>query len=485
MRHFLFILSLPLLLLSGLLLTLHLHPNPTQAAANDLEPRSYLPVVAYIVSPPPPPPGAPWIETGVITIQAYQYDHPDCLIATLPGDFVYPYPRLNHDCVFQKPLMTREFRAITLHNDYTAVTVLPELGGRLYRWLDKTTGRQLLYNNPVLKPTAWGNRGWWLAAGGIEWAFPTDEHGLNEYRPWLAQTAVFSQTVTITVSDVEDQTGMTVGVTLALDADHSYLTLQPWVVNNTANAHSYQYWLNAMIAPDDNHATDAIEFVLPTAEIVIHSTGDPQIPGEHSLISWPEYNGRFLNQYATWNGWIGFFAPAIQSNYSGVYDHHMNQGLLRIADRVVIPGHKFFGPDTLGPGLWTDDDSTYVEMWSSGVTADFWTYTTLDAGQSVQWTEHWYPVSGIAGLAAANEQGALRLAETWQGVEMAVAVTAVTPSTVQLYVNGNMVQEWPVQLVPGPAWQTVGQRPSGMSGPLGLRLIDHNGGVLLTTGVTP
>ena len=483
MRRFPFFIGLSLLFVAGLLWARQLPQNPVSAAAYDQEFYVYLPVV--VVPSPPPPPGAPWIETGVLTINAYQYDHPDCQIATLPGDFVYPYPRLNHDCVFQKPTIMREFQAITLHNDFAAVTVLPELGGRLYRWLDKTTGRQLLYNNPILKPTAWGHRGWWLAAGGIEWAFPTDEHGLNEYRPWLAATAVTTTTAAITLSDVEDQTGMTVGITLTLDADHSYLTLQPWVANNTADAHNYQYWLNAMLALDDNHAADGTEFILPANEIVIHSTGDPQIPGEHSVIGWPEYNGRFLNQYATWNGWIGFFAPTLQAGYTGIYDHDVKQGILRVIDPAVIPGHKFFGPATLGPGLWTNDDSTYVELWSSGVTADFWTYTTLPAGQTVQWTERWYPVSHINGFAAANEYGALRLAETWQGIEIEVAVTAVTHGVVQLYVNSNLAQEWPVDLLPGPAWVTLGQRPSGMSGPLGLRLLDGDGVTRLATGVTP
>lgn len=453
--------------------------------AQELTPRAYLPIVESNPAPTPPPPGAPTIVTGTLTINAYQYDHPDCQIATLPGDFVYPYPRLNHDCVFQKPIVARPFQAITLENEYTAVTVLPELGGRLYRWLDKTTGRQLFYNNPVLKPTAWGHRGWWLATGGIEWAFPTDEHGLNEYRPWVAETAVTTDTAAITLSDLEDQTGMTVGVTLTLDADHSYLTIEPWVENQTASAHTYQYWLNAMIALDNNQATDAVEFILPANEIVIHSTGDPQIPGEHSVISWPEYNGRFLNLYNTWNGWIGFFAPNILAGYSGIYDHNVNQGLLRVMDTAVVPGHKFFGPATLGSGLWTDDDSTYVEMWSSGVTADFWTYTSLDAGQTAHWTERWYAVSGISGFSAANESGALRLAETWQGVEMEAAVTAVTHGTVQLYVDGLLAEEWPVNLVPGPAWVMLGQRPSGASGPLGLRLVDGSGVTLLATGVTP
>ncbi|MGB4869284.1 MAG: hypothetical protein WBP47_04510, partial [Candidatus Promineifilaceae bacterium] len=68
---------------------------------------------------------------------------------------------------------------------------------------------------------------------------------------------------------------------------------------------------------------------------------------------------------------------------------------------------------------------------------------------------------------------------------MEAVVTAVTSGTVQLYVNGTLADEWPVNLVPGPAWVILGQRPSGASGPLGLRLVDGSGVTLLATGVTP
>ncbi|NHZ72004.1 MAG: DUF5107 domain-containing protein, partial [Aquificales bacterium] len=234
-----------------------------------LTPEAYLPFIEKAMPPtftPTPTavsPQRPWINTDTLTIESYQYDHPDCLRPTDSGDFIYPYPRINHDCVFQKPKIMREFQAISLHNRYISVTILPELGGRLYQFTDKMTGRQLLYNNPILKPTAWGYRGWWLATGGIEWAFPTDEHGLNEYRPWRAVAVVIADTAVITVSDIESQTGMEVGYTLTLDAEHSYLTITPWVENNTSETHAYQYWLNAMIAIDNNNATGQTEFIIP------------------------------------------------------------------------------------------------------------------------------------------------------------------------------------------------------------------------------
>lgn len=453
-----------------------------------IEPAVYLPFVVQDgqsppITPTPPPiePGAPWIEHGTVTISSYQYDHPDCVIPTSPGDFVYPYPRINHDCVFQKPRVDRTFTAVTLHNSYVAVTVLPELGGRIYRWQDKVTGRQLLYANPVLKPTAWGWRGWWLASGGIEWAFPTDEHGLNEYRPWDATTEVLSDTVSITVSDVEDQTGMAVGVTITLDADHTYMTLDPFVVNDTAVSHPYQYWLNAMIALGDNTTNDQTEFIIPTAQVQVHSrdAAATYLPTAGNWMNWPAHNGRFFNIYGTWDYYLGFFAPNLDAGFTGVYDHTAQQGLVRVFDETQMPGNKFFGPANLEPNLYTIDDSVYVEMWSSGVTPDFWTYVTLDAGQRKSWTERWYPVSQLGTFDMANEFGALRVDEISTGAEIGLQVTAVTSGTLSLLVDGTPTASWPGPFAPEQTVNVGWERPSGVDGPITVQLLDEQDQVLL------
>lgn len=431
----------------------------------------FLPVVHKSGSPITPP----TITTTTLTISSYQYDHPDCLVPTQPDDFVYPYPRLNHDCVGQKPKIDRQFTAVILENSYISLTVLPELGGRLYQITDKATGRQLLYNNPVLKPTAWGWRGWWLAAGGIEWAFPVDEHGLNEYRPWQYHTQVLSDSVAVTVSDVEDKTGMEVGVTLVLDADHAFITLNPWVKNDTAVTQDYQFWLNGMIALNQNHVSRDTEFLVPADSVVIHSTGDPQIPGPHGVMDWPTYNGRNFSHYSNWTNYIGFFAPNLNDNFTGIYDHQVGQGIVRVMDTAVIPGHKFFGPADLGPGLWTDDDSDYVEMWSSGITPDFWTYVPLTASTTISWTEIWYPVHGLGGIDTANEAAAMSLQVTQTEGDIWLMATAVTYGTLSIYADNQLQAAWPVQLIPGQVYSTRWLRPSGSSGPVTAELADTQG----------
>ncbi|MCP5095266.1 MAG: hypothetical protein GY943_06925 [Chloroflexi bacterium] len=57
---------------------------------------------------------------------------------------------------------------------------------------------------------------------------------------------------------------------------------------------------------------------------MIHSTGDTQIPGEHGVMSWPLYNGRFLDNYQNWSQYIGYTSQ------------------VRLAFNCVTINHKFW-----------------------------------------------------------------------------------------------------------------------------------------------
>ncbi len=250
--------------------------------------------------------------------------------------------------------------------------------------------------------------------------------------------------------------------------------------NDTAVAQDYQFWLNGMIALNNNRVSPNTEFLVPTDTVIIHSTGDSQIPEPQEVMAWPVYNGRTLSNYQNWTHYIGFFAPNLHDNFTGIYDHQVDQGILRVMDTAVIPGHKFFGPADLGPGLWTDDDSDYLEMWSSGVTPDFWTYVSLAAGATISWTEKWYPVNGLGGVDTANEQAALRLVDTGQGAEFWLMATAVTPGTLSVWVNGSRQASWPVTLIPGQPYAGSWARPSGVDGPITLQLADSEENILIS-----
>jgi hypothetical protein len=147
-------------------------------------------------------------------------------------------------------------------------------------------------------------------------------------------------------------------------------------------------------------------------------------------------------------------------------------------------GTKLFGPAGISPLVWTDDGSDYVELWS-GATGSFWSYATLNPGESVGWTERWYPVHGLGGFNTANEAAALRLTEAGGGVEVGVAVSAFTTGELTLWAGEQRVEAWPISLYPGQAFRASWTREAGVQGGLGLRLQDADGVIVAQMGEVP
>lgn len=96
---------------------------------------------------------------------------------------VYPLPFHHQIATETTP---RVWRAIHLENAWLRVVVLPELGGRLHVARDLTSGVDLFYCNPVIKPALVGLAGPWIA-GGIELNWP-QHHRPATYLPTDART---------------------------------------------------------------------------------------------------------------------------------------------------------------------------------------------------------------------------------------------------------------------------------------------------------
>lgn len=58
--------------------------------------------------------------------------------------------------------------ALVLENEHLKATLMPTLGGRLWSLFDKDEGRELLFENPVLRVANLGIRNAWFS-GGVEW----------------------------------------------------------------------------------------------------------------------------------------------------------------------------------------------------------------------------------------------------------------------------------------------------------------------------
>ncbi|MEA3309394.1 MAG: DUF5107 domain-containing protein [Chloroflexota bacterium] len=406
---------------------------------------------------PPPAPTATPADTSAlalweteITLQSYGWEN--ALVPSSSEEPHYPYPGLNFDAV--SPPVPRTYAAIVLENAYTRVIVVPALGGRILRWEDKVTGRRLTYANPVLKPTHWGYRGWWLATGGLEWAFPVNEHGLNEYRPWQYELLGGAEWRGIRVWDTDDRTGLRVAITLQLHAGESALSITPQLSNPTHTAQPLQFWINAMLTLSDGNTPSAdLHFWVPTTQMMVHSTGDGSLPGPRNLISWPVHAGRDFGRYAEWRNYLGLFATEAKGA-AGAYDTGADQGIVRAYPPEIAPGMKIFVLGDLPATLYSDDGSRYFEFWG-GYNRTFFPEDdrVLPAGGSVSWNERWYPVHGIGGLDWANAEVAVACRQTDAGVTVGIYAAREVDISLVLWQHGELVTEWLPALGPGTPFQ--------------------------------
>jgi hypothetical protein len=363
----------------------------------------------------------------------------------------------------------KPFTAIVMENRYLRLTIVPELGGRLYECFFKPTGQNLFYRNQVLKPTRWGplarEQNWWLAAGGMEWAFPVNEHGYEWGLPWSYTVERSASQTTVVVRDTTE-TRPRVSVEIGLAPDTAYFTISPRLENPTDSPVSYQYWTNAMVSLGGSSMSPNTEFFYPTEEILIHSVGpDSGLPGEREVISWPSWEGRDLSWYHSWEDWLGFFVPEPSQDFVGAYNHDTSLGVARIFDRGEVPGVKLFAWGQKSPYVseYTDDGSQYFEMWG-GPNRTFWSEddNTLGPGESKSWTECWYPFHGIDGLVFANEDVALSLRVSEDTVSLGLASTSLQEGTVVLEAGGEEVYRREVAVSPETPHVDSVSLPSGV-----------------------
>ncbi len=374
-------------------------------------------------------PTAVGIGRGSIDVPTYQYRQ---ALRSDPGSPAYPYPSLDRSQV--GPPVPVRYDTLILENEYLRLVFLPGLGGRLYQCIYLPTGQNLFYNNAVIKPSPWGppEMGWWLAAGGMEWCLPVEEHGYVSAEPWEAEAhRAGDGSATVRLACTERTRNIRAEVAVTLAPGEARFSVTTTLRNLNAEPRQYQYWLNAMLSPGVGSLSPSTRFLLPASEVVVHSTGDSSLGGPHTTLAWPVSGGRDLSIYGSWRNYLGVFAPTAGAGYMGIYSPEADLGIARVFPREEVPGVKLFAfGHGFDPAVYTDDGSQYAELWG-GVTPTFWDWATLPPHGVLTWTETWLPVHALGGLSGASREVAFLA--TWDGHEALLVVTA--PDTQDLVLS--------------------------------------------------
>jgi len=455
--------------------TATLIPLATPTAA----PQTSLAVTPWPATLPTPAPRPVEVRWDEVVLPTYEYEE---ALYTDPEGVGHPYPLLCRDSV--RPARPRSYSVLRVRNEYLELTIMPELGGRIYQCTYLPTGQDLFYNNAVIKPTHWGplDQGWWLAVGGLEFALPVDEHGYVTAETWASEVVRGedgSVTIYLSIHELSRDLDARVGVTLCPEETAFHLSVS--LANPNDSAREAQFWINAMLSPGAPSVTDGLRFYCPASSVLVHSRGGDALPDAGAWMSWPVYGGRDLSDYGTWRDWLGFFAPARWADYSAVYDEDTRLGVVRAFDGGVAQGVKFFGFGSgFGDvGAYTDDGSKYVEMWG-GLTPSFWDYATLPADSIVTWEETWCVLSDVTGLSQANEIGALWLARRGSRLDVEVSSPAAQDWVIVVRDGEQELVRTDVVVAPGPPSRLALELPvSTIGGTVTVSIEEEDGRVVL------
>ncbi len=282
---------------------------------------------------------------------------------------VYPLPVID---TLSDEKTDQPYTAVWLENDYLRIMVLPQLGGRIQRALDKTNGYDFVYYNEVIKPALVGLAGPWVS-GGIEFNWP-QHHRPTTFSPveyTLAENGDGSRSVIL--SEVDPMYGTKGMMTLTLYPGRAYLEIKGRLYNRTPLPQTFLWWANPAVAvneytqsifPPDVHAVmdhgkrDVSRFPIATGVYYKHDYGA----------------GVDISRFRNIPVPTSYMAAESQYDFMGGYDERVQAGLLHIADHHVSPGKKQW---TWGCGdfgqAWdrnlTDRNGPYIEL-MTGVFTD-------------------------------------------------------------------------------------------------------------------
>ncbi|MDQ6421655.1 DUF5107 domain-containing protein [Paenibacillus sp. LHD-117] len=322
---------------------------------------------------------------------------------------VYPHPVIDR---IEDEKNLRNYRLAVLENEYIRIEIMPELGGRIYRALDKTNSYDFVYYNRVIKPALVGLAGPWIS-GGIEFNWP-QHHRPNTYGP--VEHVIENRedgSATVWVSEIDRMYGtkMTAGFTLR--PGKAYLEISAQLYNRTPEPQTFLWWANPAVAVNDN--TQSV-FPPDVTAVFDHGKRDvskfPIATGTYYKMDYSE--GVDISRYRNIPVPTSYMAYKSDYNFVGGYDHGVQAGLLHVANHHISPGKKQW---TWGNGdfgqAWdrnlTDEDGPYIELMTGVYTDNQPDFTWLAPYEEKSFKQYFMPYKDIGIVKNASIDAAVNL----------------------------------------------------------------------------
>lgn len=381
------------------------------------------------------------VSESVQTVKTYPFFDPDPVAN--PSDLFYPYFRFDG---FSAKGIDQPWKVVTLENEYIQLTLFPEIGGKIWGAVDKTTGKEFIYNNHVVKFRDIAMRGPWTS-GGIEFNFGIIGHVPTSSTPVDYVTRQKPDgSVSCYVSSYELVTRTLWTVEVNLPKDKAYFTTTTTWHNSSSIDQPYYHWMNAGYPAAGN-----AEFCYPGTNYIGHGGELHSFPLDEQGrdISWYEKND-FGNSKS-------YHIVGKYNDFYGAYWHDYDFGSIHHADYDEKLGMKIFlwGLSREG-GIWedllTDTDGQYIELQSgrmynqpaSNSSLTPYKHTAFGPQATDQWIEYWFPVKGIKGVSKAGRIGALNVLREEGFLKLYFSPLQKLSTTVKLYEGEKEVGSFPL-----------------------------------------
>ena len=351
---------------------------------------------------------------------------------------IYPLPF--HERIAAEPT-THTWDAIHLENEWLRVVVLPELGGRVHTVIDRSSGVDLFYSNPVIKPALVGLAGPWLA-GGIEMNWP-QHHRPATFLPTDAHIEYHEDgSVTVWCSDHDPFERMKGMHGVHLDPGSAALELRVRLYNRTPLTQTFLWWANvaarvhtdyqAFFPTDVSMVADHAKRAVCAYPVADRPYYDLDYPARRERTFTAASGEQVTGDRLDW--WQNILVPTsymvthTDHDFFGGYDHRSQVGFVHVADRRVGVGKKLWtwGSSAFGRA-WeanlADDASAYVELMAGVFTDNQPDFAFLAPGETKVFAQRWYPIRDVGPVQEASEEAALAAHRTESGLRVGVVPT--------------------------------------------------------------
>jgi hypothetical protein len=394
-------------------------------------------------------------------ILTYPYSDPNPMPVVADGrEQIYPYFSFNG---YSLTGQMQKWNVIKLENDYIEVYVLPSDGGKVWGAIEKSTGKEFIYRNEVMKYRNISMRGPWTS-GGIELNFGYIGHNPSTCVPVDYKTAENADgSVSCIVGSLDLPSRTKWVVEIRLPKDKAYFETRAMWNNPTPIPQSYYNWMTAaaVVTPD-------LDFMYP---------GNQEIDHDGSAEPWPvNKEGKDLSKYAN-NAYGSDRSAHVVGEYNdfmGGYYHKSEFGFGHWALYDEMPGHKLWlWSQSRSGGIWedllTDTDGQYMEFQAGRMLNQYSPSPTFRSpitqvpfapGITDRWKEIWFPVKAIGGYVDVSPSGVLNVSNVNGKLQLGINSLAFAKAKVRVTSGGKVVYTEDKSFKPMDVFQTTVQLSS-------------------------